>query len=160
MITTRAPQKQSAPAEVEGSTRATPCDVRGDGYPLRSTYDGPASLANVREVVYVALDSGQSFTQLLKRSEIPPTRYPGPRDVREARVLAFDADASPAENAEYAKLVANCLIANRQSKTVPVLVMRAMMSENQRQAERIRTLEERVAHLERDNEQLYKLSRR
>ena len=154
-------QKHVAPAEVEGSTGATSRDVRGDGYPLHATYDGPSSLRNVREVVYVAVDTGQAVTHLLKRTEACPTKWPAASsDLRSARVLAYDADASDLENEEYAKLVLNCMVATGTAKVAPLSIVRTVMWANLRAAERIRVLEHKVQQLTVDNEALFKRSRR
>jgi hypothetical protein len=159
MITTS--RNESAPAEVEGSTGATPLDVRGDGLPLRAKYGAPSSFRNVREVVYVSIDNGQTHTYQLKRSEVPPTRYKEASiDILSARVLGYDADASAEENEEYAKLVLNCLVATGTAKVAPLLVVRAVLAANHRLTERIRELTGKVNQLQADNESLYKQGRR
>ena len=159
MITHR--RNESAPAGLEVPTGATPHDVRGDGRPLRATYDGPGTLRNAREVAYVALDSGQLTTHLLRRSEVAPVQLPAPDvDVHRAKILAYDADASDAENEQAATLVLSCCIASGTAKVVPLLVMRAVMRRLQREEERVRQLEDKVRRLEVDNETLLKRGRR
>lgn len=154
-------QNESAPAGLEVPTGATPRDVRGDGLPLRATYDGPSSLRNVREVVYVSVDTGQAHSYQLARTQVPPTRYDREHaDVLSARVLGYDADASAADNEAYAVLVLHCLVATGTAKVAPLLVVRAVLAANHRLAERVRALEGKVRQLEVENEALYKRSRR
>jgi hypothetical protein len=138
---------ESAPAGLEVPTRATPRDVRGDGRPLRATYDGPASLRNTRTVVYISLDSGQAHQYELRRSEVAPTRGETTPDPRTGRVLAHDADASPAENAQYAELVVNCLVATGTARVVPLLVTRTLLQQAQTERARARELEAECAAL-------------
>ncbi len=147
-------RNESAPVEVEGSTRATLRSASGDGYPLHATYDGPASLVNTREVVFVSVDTGMPLTHLLKRSEFAPTRFPrsSKEDVRTMRVLAFDADASDDENARYAAIVVTCIVATETAKSVPVNVARSLLGALQRRDDRIRDLEFKLAQRERHDQ--------
>lgn len=125
--TLAAARNESAPAEVEGSTRAALESASGDRHPLRATYDGPASLVNTRAVTYVHVGSGQAFTHLLRRSEIAPTRLGTDRELHDIKILAHDEDASPRDNAEYAKLSINCLVVTGTAKSVPLILARTLI---------------------------------
>lgn len=124
-------RNESAPAEVEGSTRAALESASGDRHPLRGTYDGPALLVNTRAVTYVHVGSGQATTHLLRRNEHAPTKLGGAHDVREIRILAHDEDASLKENTEYARLAVNCLVVTGTAKTIPLLLARTLLEELQ-----------------------------
>jgi len=151
---TTSARNESAPAEVEDSTRATLRSASGDGYPLHATYDGPGSLVNTREVVFVGIDTGMPLTHLLPRSEVAPTKFPriDKADVRAMRILAHDADAGDDENARYAALVVTCMVATATSKVLPLLVARSLLGAVQRRDERIRELEFTLAQRERHDQ--------
>ncbi len=127
MITMANAQTQSAPAEVEDSTRATLRSASGDSYPLPATYEGRPALVNApthRAVTYVDIDSGQATTHLLdvERSAPPIYERTSGDDLLRIRVLAHDAAACDEENTRHALHVVERCTAMGNTKRIPLIV--------------------------------------
>ncbi len=127
MITMANAQTQSAPAEVEDSTRATLRSASGDSYPLPATYEGRAALVNAptaRAVIYVATDTGHPITHLLdvERAAPPISSRAGSDDLQRVRVLAYDEAVSDEQNGQHAYDAVLRCASEGTAKSIPLIV--------------------------------------
>lgn len=134
-----APQNDSTPAEVEGSTGAatTLHAARGDRHPrlLTATYDGPDGGARpapaFRDLWYVSTASGQIHRYARRNVDTGDIAVALDRaDGR--RILFYDSGAPPRINGERARTAALLLKAEGTAREVPRELLDVLLGELER----------------------------